>query len=652
MKFRRFTTLLLPILFATSASAYHFEVDGVFYEYDYQMSGSPVNCIVVGNPDSPYSGDVTIPASVTYHNPVYNETVTYGVIAIKGGAFQGCTGLTSVSLGGALRSIGAHAFAGCTALRSVVVPEGVRELGSGCFSGCISLQSVALPGSLGADGLVWATFEGCSALRSVSLAKGITRTGISTFYNCVSLESVDLPEGLSRIDEQAFSGCTSLRAITARSPLTHIGLAAFGQCGKLDQLPDLTRVEEVGYAAFSDCASLRSLIFSDRLLTVSAGNNIYGYTFGGCTSLERIELGSNVTSLPNYCFFNCSSLRSFHMPDACREILTGVFYNCTALEQLTVPENCKVIGPQAFYCCTALNALNLPQTLASLGARDENGTIGEVFRGCSSLRSLRIPEGVREIAAMSIVNCTSLGSLSLPSTLQRLEAWSIRGCPLTQLHLPESLTYIGDQAIDLDDLTELTIPANVTEVSHEGLWLISDNLKRLVFADGPKPLKNIELFSTPALESLHIGRNIGYDEDAAEIHNGYRWESLLSLSVGDYVTDIRWLCPYYCTSLQTIECSAMVPPLVSDFSDEAYAGIVPLVDAEAIDAYRDAPVWKRFAAFRPVDGLNAINELTAPEAAERIFTLGGIPLTGSRSHLPAGVYIVRRGSLTSKILIR
>ena len=63
----------------------------------------------------------------------YSVVVREGVTSIGDEAFNGCTGLTSVTFPEGLTSIGERAFYGCTRLTSVTVPDSA-QLGFQAFS--------------------------------------------------------------------------------------------------------------------------------------------------------------------------------------------------------------------------------------------------------------------------------------------------------------------------------------------------------------------------------------------------------------------------------------------------------------------------------------------------------------------------------------
>ena len=89
---------LVAMVFATLLSAnvfaYDFVVNGIYYIIN--SDGTTVS-VISGN-DS-YSGNVTIPSTVTYNG------TTYGVTTIGNKAFHNCTGLTSVTIGNSVTTI-------------------------------------------------------------------------------------------------------------------------------------------------------------------------------------------------------------------------------------------------------------------------------------------------------------------------------------------------------------------------------------------------------------------------------------------------------------------------------------------------------------------------------------------------------------------
>ena len=73
--------------------------------------------------------------------------------------------ITDLVIPGSVTSIGAYAFEGCSGLKSVTIPSSVTSIGDSAFSGCTGLTSVTIPSSVTSIGAY--AFEGCSGLTNV-----------------------------------------------------------------------------------------------------------------------------------------------------------------------------------------------------------------------------------------------------------------------------------------------------------------------------------------------------------------------------------------------------------------------------------------------------------------------------------------------------
>ena len=80
-------------------------------------------------------------------------------------AFDGCTSLTSVTIGDSVTTIGSCAFRGCSSLTSVTIGNSVTTIGAAAFRNCESLTSVTIPDSVTTIGNN--AFRDCSDLTSV-----------------------------------------------------------------------------------------------------------------------------------------------------------------------------------------------------------------------------------------------------------------------------------------------------------------------------------------------------------------------------------------------------------------------------------------------------------------------------------------------------
>ena len=84
-----------------------------------------------------------------------NTIIPNSVTSIGGGAFYGCSGLTSITIPNSVTSIGNSAFEGCSGLTSITIPESVTSIGYYAFYGA-KLRNIVIkaktPPSGGGDG--------------------------------------------------------------------------------------------------------------------------------------------------------------------------------------------------------------------------------------------------------------------------------------------------------------------------------------------------------------------------------------------------------------------------------------------------------------------------------------------------------------------
>ena len=130
---KSFIILLFLFLASLSASAYDFELNDIYYSF---FGGNTVKVTYKDNNFNSYSGNVGIPATVTYNG------TTYQVVDIGDNAFALCTGLTSVTIPSTVDMIEVAAFFGCSNLRYISIPASVTHVLDYAFYGCENLTSV------------------------------------------------------------------------------------------------------------------------------------------------------------------------------------------------------------------------------------------------------------------------------------------------------------------------------------------------------------------------------------------------------------------------------------------------------------------------------------------------------------------------------
>lgn len=105
------------------------------------------------------------------------------------------------------------------------------SIGEYAFQGCSGLTNLTLPSSV--TSIEKYAFHGCSGLTDLTISLGVTSIGEFAFYGCSGLTSLTLPSSVTSIDDGVFCYCSGLTNLVIPSSITSIGLEAFCGCSGL-----------------------------------------------------------------------------------------------------------------------------------------------------------------------------------------------------------------------------------------------------------------------------------------------------------------------------------------------------------------------------------------------------------------------------------
>ena len=141
---------------------------------------------------------------------------TDGSVTNISSAFQGCYGLTGITIGSGIRDIGEDAFSGCTNLRTVNFTSdcNISSIEAYAFYNCDALTNITIPQQVGYIG--YQAFYDCNNLSTVTFEADCILTEISeeAFYGCNALEGIIIPKYVEYIYDYAFAECSNLAYLT------------------------------------------------------------------------------------------------------------------------------------------------------------------------------------------------------------------------------------------------------------------------------------------------------------------------------------------------------------------------------------------------------------------------------------------------------
>ena len=193
---KKITSLLLIFILLTAVSAVNFSAVSIYTEGDYSYADVDSNNVAL----YAYSGEsdiLVIPEE--FHGRSVSEVYDY--------AFENNADLTVIDFsqnGGWLRYIGIKSFAECTGLAGALnLPSSIRSMNIGSFQGCTGITSLTI--NTGLREIPRQCFNRCSGLEVVNLPSDLESIDDLAFGSCDKLEKAIIPRSVTYISDTAFA---------------------------------------------------------------------------------------------------------------------------------------------------------------------------------------------------------------------------------------------------------------------------------------------------------------------------------------------------------------------------------------------------------------------------------------------------------------
>lgn len=683
--------ILSALLFATSVVANAVVVEthsgtNVWVQYDTEDESKTCMVIQCPDKDKPYRDKVVIPETVDGRK----------VTTIQFDAFQNCTQLTELVIGGNVTYIPIGSFIGCTGLKVVSFQPGEGKLNlnersymCGAFLEC-PVDSVYIDRDLEhtcppfkKHGHLYDLNEGEfeNELRAIKFGPNITEVCHELFHYCTGLGTVRIPSHIKKIDYDAFGECRADKFIIETS----------------DELL------ETEWAGNSGASPRGDFLKFSKIMEVVIDRPISG-GFGDCHDIDSIVMGPHSVG-KDYMFY-----KSFvkHARIACKNIGFRMFTDNWYLSSLILEEGVETIGAGAFENCTSLTEVNFPDSYNNVMTGGE--APGGCFNNCTSLKKFTNfkPEVV---PGTMFSNCTALESAKFMEPTRIISSGAVAGCP---------------------NLKEIVIPSTVIEAYNIGPYEGGVDLVRFDDSDRPMMIYRSDIWQGTA-HKVYFGRTFSFENQSDWSHTGYtpfnnyvmgesvefgplvtsifakqlnENDKLKEVIIGPGVKYIGWYSIGNCKSLEEI----VIPCNVEEIAEYAFAGsdnlkriifetaeadyntraegstlkiganaftspnieeivirgeTVPEIDANAFtsvdfekvsitvpagtkEQFDEHPVWQHFTNIKVNDLTVSVSEISEESAEAEFYNLQGIRVPNPGS----GIYIKRQGSKSSRVVIR
>jgi TonB family protein len=214
-------------------------------------------------------------------------------------------------------------------------------------------------------------------------------------------------------------------------------------------------------------------------------------------------------------------------------------------------------GPMAFYGAVAGDIYIVPWyrfTSSITGVIIGNGVTSISGFVGTNLTSITIPNSVTYIGEEAFSGCTGLTSVTIPNSVTSIGAGAFSGCTgLTSVTIPNSVTHIdgsefsGGAFYGCTGLTSVTIPNSVTSIG-QGAFSGCVGLTSITISNGVISIGNSAFSGCTGLKSITIPNSVtSIGEGAFSGCTG-----LKSVTIGSGVTSIGEGAFYGCTGLKSV----------------------------------------------------------------------------------------------------
>ena len=287
-------------------------------------------------------------------------------------------------------------------IEKLIIQDNITSLNSSSFRNCTSIKELTIPISLNSVySSGYPAFWDCTGITKITFTKG-TGEGVNYntsgntkyastpwYYSRANDMTIQLEEGITSIGSYMFDGCSKIQNLSIPTTVTSIGAYAFYNCSAMvGELNTISNLTSLGSCAFYGCSSITGTLNIPEGLT-TIGSNV----FAG-TSINKLIIHDNVTSLNQNTFNNCTSLTELTIPISLNSVYSSgypAFWDCTGITKITFTKgtgegvnyntsgNTKYASTPWYYSRNNKMTIVLSKDIASIGNYTFNGLTNATF---------------------------------------------------------------------------------------------------------------------------------------------------------------------------------------------------------------------------------------------------------------------------------
>lgn len=300
----------------------------------------------------------------------------------------------------------------------------------------------------------------------------------------------------------------------------------------------------------------------------------YDSPFYGCSNIETLTLGGNLTKIGDYMFYDLSKIKSITIPDGVTRIGNRAFNNCSGATSITIGKDVTSIGTSAFSACYGATSISIGNSVTSIGDR--------AFTGGSGVTSITIPDSVTSIGEWAFSGWYRLGAIVFPARLESVGANAFNGCTALGSVDFGGAASIGDNAFKgCTGLKEVTFPDSMRSLG-AGAFSGCTALSTVAFPAG------IESVDAGAFSGASV-KTLLFDNANGAFLDDISKESLRTLFLGPNSRGVTGERLADCTALQSVLVAKGNPAYATDkrgaLYDASFATLVKYPCASSAESF-------------------------------------------------------------------
>ena len=389
------------------------------------------------------------------------------------------------------------------------------------------IQNLVIPNMI--DGiyvkeLSGVVFKECENIRSLEIAYGVNKIGAEEFSGCTNISGdVYLPSSITSLGIESFYNCSSIKNLNldckaniqvSNNP-TH---GTFGKCTSLENVNISSNISAIGDYSFYD-SNLNGT------MTIECSGEIASNAFRNMKGNGTIEIvGQNITSVGEYAFYDNTLVKKVTLSDKCKKIGKSAFYECTNLEDIYL--DCEAdIDVTSFYYCTNLKNVYISNKVKNINM--------QAFLKCNIANKLEI-HNTGEIAADAFRDINGNGRMEIDlKNVTSIGSYAFMGTKLTgEISIPNNVERLGVAVFEgASNISKVyinctTIPDRATD-GGQGFFRLCTNLKEVYIGTNTTTIGS-DAFNGNAITDVYYS---GTPEEWDKLKIGVNNQDLLNANI-------------------------------------------------------------------------------------------------------------------------